>query len=173
MLRKSKMIMIGKNSNNNLMYMESGDILRNFIPESYMQIIMGEIHNSDVPDFETSCAYSFGDKIVKFQDSDLDNISNNEFGYVISKVDLYDYIYFVNTSDVFVKLDISGECVSDTLRVKVMNLAPRSIMVLKLDRAEAFNVEKEEDGRNKKVFYKNTSDLNFNLEYNIYMTRLL
>ena len=73
----------------------------------------------------------------------------------------------------FVKLDISGECVSDTLRVKVMNLAPRSIMVLKLDRAEAFNVEKEEDGRNKKVFYKNTSDLNFNLEYNIYMTRLL
>jgi hypothetical protein len=172
MLRKNKMIMIGRNGNGNLVGMDSDNILRNFVPENYMQIIMGEIHNSDVPDFETSCAYSFGDKVVKFMDTNIDTISDNKLGYVISKADLYDYIYFVNTSDVFVKLDISGDCISDTLRIKIMNLAPRSIMVLKLDRTEAFNVE-EEDGRKKKVFYKNTSDITFGLEYNIYMTRLL
>jgi hypothetical protein len=172
MLRKNKMMILGRNSNNDMVYMESNNIFRNFDPEHYMQIIMSEIHNSDVPDFETSCAYNFGDKVVKFLDTDFDNISNNELGYVITKVDLYDYIYFVNTSDVFTKLDISGDCISDTLRVKKLNLAPRSIMVLKLDRAELFNVE-EEEGKKKKVFYKNTSDLDFNLEYNIYMTRLL
>ena len=164
--------MLGKNSNNELICMESNKVYRNFDPESYIHTIITEIHNSDVPDFETSCAYNFQDKMVKFEDHNIGKVPNDEVCYMTSKDELHDYLYFVNTSDVFIKLSLGGDCLSDTLKVKRINLAPRTIMVIKLDRVEAFNIQ-EEEGRRKKVFYKNTSDLDFNLEYNIYMTRLL
>lgn len=170
MLRKNKIIMFGKDNNGTIKFMESDNIYRNFAPESYLQTIISEIHNSDIPDYETSCAYNFYDKVVKFDELKIEVFQDPT--YIFNKKDLFDYMYIINTCDVHLKLGVNGDCTSDNLKAKGLNLAPRTILVLRLDRTESFNV-RDVEGEKKKVFYKNTSDVNINLEYNIYMTRLL
>lgn len=171
MLRKSKVLMIGSDITTCIKTMDSDNIYRNFEPEQYMSALVESIRTSDIPDFENSCAYSVCGKMIKFDKQNIDILRSME--YIISKADLFDYIYLVNTWDYMIHMSIGGDCVSDDLKVRGINMAPRTIIVLKLDRHNDFEVHEDKNGDKKKMFKKNISDVNFNLEYNIYMTRLL
>lgn len=165
MLRKNKMILLGKDSMGTYKMMESEPIYRNFHPEVYAKSIIDGIKAENIPNFEDAVQYVFIDKGVEFK---LENIQEFRNEYTIYDTNLYDVIYVINISDEFDKIIFKGDCIAEPMKQGV-NLAPRTMTVFLLDK----HYQTYLDSNNNRRFVKIYSEESTDLEYNIYMTRLL